>query len=666
LPKRILIADNNSFYRHVLGDFFTEEGYEVSVAGDGVEALERLGAERIDLVLLDLIMPRIDGARLCRFLKSDPQYKKIPVVILSGILADEIDGIETINAEAYVAKMPMDNLQRTLKTVISSIWNTGSAPSMAGFEGMNRREVVVEFLEERRVRETILNSLEEGIVELTQEQRILKSNSTFERLVGRSAEELLSRPLSECLPESADALGVLFRDAVKRPEGAATAVVKRGARVLRLRLQSLGEERASAREIDRVFERAAAENPKVKLGTTQRFPGYVLMVQDVTEEVRAQVERDRFREKTAQASRMSALGHFVAGAAHELNNPLTGVLGYAQLLIDRDLDAEVRANLRKIESGAARCKAIVENLLLFSRKSQSERRCLKVADLASAAAEEMARRFEDAEVELALETPPEDLLVTVNEPEILQALSAILENGLLAALDGPPPRRVRVNAARRGAEVTFDITDSGPGVPDHLAGKIFDPFFTTRDVGQGKGLGLSVAHGIARAHDGSVTAVNSREGGACVTLSIPAATEEPAGSDLPQARSEAERSRGRVLIVDDEPVVVDLLSDILGEANDVDTASNGREGLSKAEENSYDLIFLDIRMPDMSGRQVYEALQATRPALADRVVFTTGDMLQQETRAFLDQIGQPCLPKPFSLDAVSEVAERILAASKQR
>jgi len=670
VPNRILIVDNNAFYRQVLGDFFIGEGYEVSVAADGVQALELLETDKIDLVLLDLIMPRIDGARLCRFLKSDPLYKSIPVVILSGILVDEIEGIETIKADAYVAKMPMEKLQQTLREVIDSIWRTGAPPPMSGFEGMNRREVVVEFLEERRVRETILNALAEGIVELTQDQRILRSNRTFEELVGRKPEELLSRPLVESLPESADALGVLFRDASKQGAGAASVFVTRGDRTLRLRLQSLGAERSSASEIDRVFARAAAENPKVRLATGERFPGYVLLVQDVTEEANAQAERDRFRGRTALASRMSALGMFVAGAAHELNNPLTGVLGYAQMLAERDLPADVMGSLGKIEAGASRCKAIVENLLVFSRKSQSERRSQPLNAIIDSALEEHAARFEGAGVgirkELASDLPP----VTVNEAEILQALSAILENACLAAMEGPPPRVVTVRSSLAGGDLLVEIADGGPGIPEHLLEKIFDPFFTTREVGQGRGLGLSVAYGIARAHEGKVTAANAEDGGARVTFRIPAGTDlRSEETDLRSAREDAQgrprasRQRGRILVVDDEPVVVELLSDILGEEHDVDTATNGRDGLSKAVEAQYDLIFLDIRMPDMSGRQVYEALLATRPALADRVVFTTGDMLQEDTRAFLDQIGQPCLPKPFSLEAVTEVAGRILSAS---
>ena len=146
-----------------------------------------------------------------------------------------------------------------------------------------------------------------------------------------------------------------------------------------------------------------------------------------------------------------------------------------------------------------------------------------------------------------------------------------------------------------------------------------------------------------------------------VPFEVPSAAGEGTG-----ATGEERGDRARILVVDDEPVVLELLSDLLGGSHAVDTATNGREGLAMAEETAYDVIFLDIRMPDLNGRQMYEALLATRPSLADRVIFTTGDTVQEETRRFIERSGQPCLGKPFSIDAVSEIVERMLAASHAR
>lgn len=667
MPKSILIADNNAFYRQVLGDFFRDEGYDVSIAADGVEALERITAGGVDVLLLDLIMPRIDGARLCSFLKSHPEYSSIPIVILSGILADEIDGIERIRADAYVAKMPMDRLQPTLRRVFDSLEGGGTdEPVVVGFDKMHRREVVVEFLEERRVRDTIQNELAEGIVELNDDGRILRTNRAFEELVGRTAEQLLSQPIADLLGESRDALAVLFRDAQKSRNGPSTALIGYGGRTLRLRLHALHVKGAVARKIRNVLDRAAEENHKVRLATPEMFPGSVLLVQDITEEVTAQRERDRFRESMARSANMSALGHFVSGAAHELNNPLTGVLGYAQLLAEWELPADVTAALAKIEAGASRCKAIVDNLLIFSRRSESQREPESMNELALSAVEECRARPSAEGLEIRTDFAEALPRVHVNGPEILQALTALIENAALAAREGTAPPRVVVSTSGEEGGVLVEVMDSGRGIPPAILPKIFDPFFTTREVGRGRGLGLSVASGIAQAHGGRITARNLPREGACVAFTIPSVTAAARMAGGSAARAEESGERARILVVDDEPVVLELLSDLLGEAHAVETAANGREGLAKAEEVAYDVIFLDIRMPDMTGRQVYEALLATRPALADRVVFTTGDTVQEETRNFIDVVGQPCLAKPFSIDTITEIVERMLAASQAR
>jgi CheY-like chemotaxis protein len=212
----------------------------------------------------------------------------------------------------------------------------------------------------------------------------------------------------------------------------------------------------------------------------------------------------------------------------------------------------------------------------------------------------------------------------------------------------------------------IEVIDSGPGIPAGIRDRIFDPFFTTRDVGQGKGLGLSVAYGIVRAHSGSITVGDAPNGGALVTMRIPCARAAGSG-DVPgaAARSATRADRGgRILVVDDEPVVLDLITDALGSSHRVETAANGREGLIKAGKESFDLILLDMKMPDMTGRQMFEALAALRPDMAGRVVFTTGDTVQEDTRRFLDSLPNPCLSKPFSLDALGAIVDRMLTLSR--
>ncbi len=671
MPRTILIADNNAFYRQVLGDFFRSEGYEVAIAADGMEALEKVSAGGVDFVLLDLIMPRIDGARLCRYIKSQPGLSSIPVVILSGILADEIDGIESINADAYVAKMPMDQLQSMLRKVFAALDGRPAEPVLEGFEKMYRREVVLELLEERRGHDVILNAIAEGIVEMNVDRRVLKTNRVFDRMVGLSGTELLSRPIDALFPQARPAIDALFQSLDEMNCGPSSTILAHEGRSLRLRLHRLAAGLAEPTS-HAAIRKAAEENPKVRLLDLETLPGFVMLIEDVTEQMRAQEERDRFREKMARSERMSAFGIFVGGAAHELNNPLTAVLGYSQLLAGRQLPEDLKEPLRKIEAGATRCKAIVENLLVFSRRGKPEKRPEHINRLVRAAILESSADASVAGVDIETQLGEPLPLVEVNAEEIVQALVAVLDNAIRAAGALTGKRAVRVRTSTEDGFIKVDVCDTGPGIPREILPKIFDPFFGTRGVGQGKGLGLSVAYGIVRSHAGSLSARNLPDGGASLTIRMPcgalvepetAGDPAPDGEQRPRAGSAPRRRNARILIVDDEPVVLDLLTDLLAPLYEVETASNGRDGLSRLSRESYDLIILDIKMPDMTGRQMYEALLAMRPSAAERVVFTTGDIVHEETHRFLERVGNPCLAKPFSLEALTDLVERCLSAS---
>jgi len=670
LPRTILVVDNNAFYRQVLGDFFRAEGFEVAVAGDGVEALERIMAGGVDLVLLDLIMPRIDGARLCRFMKSQPEFSSIPVIILSGILADEIDGIESINADAYVAKMPMDQLQVMLRRVLAQIDArkdaSTPAPVLEGFEKMFRREVVLELLEERRSHDAILDAITEGIVELSEDRRILKANAVFERMVSQSASDLIACRVGDLFPDARPAIDALFESVKERSGQAASGIVTRRGRSIRMRLHSFHGGPLKGTTFDPTLARAAAENPKVRLLQSEKLPGFILLIEDVTEQLRAQEDRDRFRERMARSERMSAFGIFVGGAAHELNNPLTAVLGYSQLIETRELPEDVRAHLRKIEAGASRCKAIVESLLVFSRRGRPATKPGNLNGVVAEVVRECGQTAKDSGVTVRSDPAAGPMPAEMNAEEIAQALEAILDNAIRAASAGAELHEVRVRTLQEDGFLAVEIEDSGPGIPPETVGRIFDPFFGTREVGQGRGLGLSVAYGIVRVHGGSLSARNLPGGGACLTVRIPSTAPADASSAIDTERVPVAGGLrpARILIVDDEPVVLDLLSDFLGATYHVETARNGRDGLSKASKAEYDLILLDIKMPDMTGNQMYEALTTVRPLMAERVVFTTGDIVQEETRRFLDRVGNPYLSKPFSLDALTEMVDRILAASR--
>jgi len=650
LPASVLIADNSKLHREVMRDFYAAMGLDVRVAADGIEALAQIEQRRPDLLVLDLIMPRIDGAQICAWIRERDAYRDIPVIILSGILSDEIEGIENIRADAFMAKMPIDRIGDELRSLTLDLISgkRPDRPRMHGFEKMYRREVVQELLLERRVRRDILDSLSEGVVELSSDRRLLRSNRAFERICGRHSSELLSRRLDDVFPDCGPMLLGLMK-AIEKGEQVATAVVKHGELDLEIKLH----------RVETVGDPAA-----VSTGGDREPVGYTLLVADITQRVRIEKERERLRRRLAQSEKMSAIGHFVAGAAHELNNPLTGVIGYAQLLLEKCPDTPVCGDVQKIIAGGNRCKSIVDNLMTFARKIRSEKTPTDVNALLLEAISSHRESLQQLGAGLELELAP-DLPHAVAAPDQLsRALEHVLDNAVSALSEVNGRRWLAISTVLRGERIRIEIRDSGPGIPEESLGRIFDPFFTTRQVGEGSGLGLSVTYGIVADHGGRISASNRPGGGAMLTIELPL---EPADARLASGQgghvmSADERDR-RVLIIETEATVVEQLADVLENFDHrIDTASAALDGLRRIQEGDYDLIILDMMMPDMTPDQIFDELARNCPESLDKVIFLADGNPDEVTQRFMARRGGRSLSRPFSIQKIVETVRSVLTS----
>ncbi len=638
MPQRsVIIADNNTFYHRVIGDLYREMGFDVRLAHDGLEVLGHLRERAADLLVLDLIMPRIDGARLCRLVKNSKVYRHIPVIILSGILTDEIEDLESIPADAYIAKMRFEQTGEALRSATRQLMcgEMVSRPLLCGFEGMYRREVVRELLEEARRKRTIFESLSEGTAELSGDRRILATNKAFSDILGRGESELLSLPLEDSFGRSHPVLAALFEEVDKEGRWA-WATLSHAGRELNVKLHPCAVNAGSGE----------AESS-----------GYTLLIEDISDRVKAQQQREQLRARLQQSERLAAVGMFISGTAHELNNPLTSVLGYAQLLQERHRGTELARKLEKIAAGASRCRSIVEKLMAFTRCLKPEQVETDLNALLAEVSQECLGSLQEIGADLSLELSPDVPAATADAAQLRQAFELILDNAVQALRSSSATRRLTVASRAAGERVRIEFADTGPGIPSEHLGKVFDPFFTTRAVGDGQGLGLSVAYGITMAHGGRITAGNSPAGGAVITMELPVGK----GHDSVGQPLSRESSRKRILIVDDESVVVELLADILeGAEHQIDAAADGREGILKVSESDYDLVILDLRMPDMTGQEMYEALARQRPEMLDKLIFITADTMTPEVQEFLGRVGNPCLYKPFSVSSVVEAVREVL------
>ena len=368
---------------------------------------------------------------------------------------------------------------------------------------------------------------------------------------------------------------------------------------------------------------------------------------DLTERKRVEAELERQREIAHQNEKMSALGSLLAGVAHELNNPLSVVVGHAALLLDLAPDPETRQRAEKIRSAADRCSRIVRTFLAMARARPSERGHVQLNATVDAALDMVAYSLRSTDVEVACDLAADLPEVWADGDQLHQAVVNLVINAQQALQAISPPRRLGIATGYDAEGVWLEVADNGPGIPAEIAPRVFDPFFTTKPQGVGTGVGLSVCHGIVSAHGGTIAMASTPGHGARFTIRLPRsigeAVVQTAEQDAP-----GEPRRGHILVVDDEPEIGQMLRDILErEGHRVEIASNGREALAALQGRAVDLIVADLRMPEMDGPGLYRALAAERPELVSRIVFLTGDTLAADITGFLSETGAPVLEKPL-------------------
>lgn len=375
---------------------------------------------------------------------------------------------------------------------------------------------------------------------------------------------------------------------------------------------------------------------------------------------------------------MAALGQLVSGIAHELNNPLTAIMGYAQLLLGKGLTPAQLSEAERVFQEAERARRIVKNLLYFARETRTER---ARADLNEIVERTLALRSYELRVEdIAVECDLAPRLpATLADPyQLQQVVLNLLVNAEQALLESRGHGHVWIRTRHvitgignkvRG-RIVLEVADDGPGIPPEIASRIFDPFFTSKPSGVGTGLGLSIVYGIVHQHGGEVAFDNQPGGGARFIVDLPlieapAEARPAAGSHSQEAAFAVDSGNpvapARILAIEDEPTVAQLIVDVLREqGHEVDSVLDGQQGLRLLARNQYDLIICDLRMPHFDGQAVYQSLRRSGSPLLNRILFITGDVLAAQTREFLEPNRLPHLAKPFLVGELKLAVSRLL------
>jgi PAS domain S-box-containing protein len=391
-------------------------------------------------------------------------------------------------------------------------------------------------------------------------------------------------------------------------------------------------------------------------------PAMVTSVTDLTRQKDAEEQIARQREALHQSEKLAALGALLAGVAHELNNPLSVVVGYSSMLEELAPDEASRRRAERVHAAAERCARIVKAFLAMARRKPPQFGPVALNEVVEAALELSGYGLRTADIEVIRKLDPQLPAVWGDSDQLHQVVTNLIVNAQHALEQVPGPRRLLVRTRVRGRAVELVVGDNGPGMSNEVRKRIFEPFFTTKPQGIGTGVGLSLCHGIVTAHEGRIDVATVEGKGTRFKVRLPLVATAPE-EIAPAAEEGAPAAQVRVLVVDDEAEIADLVREVLGrEGYEVTLARSGHEALLALEQGVFAVIVSDLRMPDLDGPGLWRELKARDPELARRMIFITGDTLGAEASRFLAEAEAPVMEKPLDLAElrrrVSEVAAR--------
>jgi signal transduction histidine kinase len=508
---------------------------------------------------------------------------------------------------------------------------------------------------EEELRQTV-NWMDEGVAVFDEAGGIRAANERFQRMLGLTPEEAADLHTLEEL------LRKVSRNAAD-PEDFA----RRWRRLQDLEEEESQEELSMAWPVEQIIERCT----RVIVGKNGRRLGRV-------EVYRETAARRMFQTRMVQTEKLASLGQRVSSIVHELSNPLTTVLGYAQRLLQHSSSGASPASceLYGIRAEAERAVGILRQALQLTRETRTTREPISLNEIVGRTAELMKAALSGSPIRLLVEKEASLPDIEGDFGQLQQVLLNLAQNAQQAIEQSGKGSLIGIRTAGTGdGRVRLEVWDDGPGIPGAIQARIFDPFFTTKPPGLGTGLGLAIVLGFVRQHGGTVHVLSPPKGGTRFFVELPAVSranlEEslvPPSPSRPETKvwvGEGEASREerapRVLVVEDEPTVGGLIADVLrDEGMRVDVLRDGPSALERAENESYDLVICDLKMPGMDGQGFFQSLGHRRNPLQGHVLFVTGDVVAPRTQEFLERHHLPYVAKPFRVEELSRAVREML------
>ncbi len=647
--RTVLLVDDSPYWTETIGQALEREGYDVTVVHDGLTAVEMLRRSPPQILITDFFLANLDGGKLCQLAKQTHGDAPITTIILTGGADREHSRTPSKFADAVIAKnsheIVFGDLRRSLHQLRESLPPLpGSAP-VVGHERLKPRLIATKLHGMKQYLDALHEGIGDAVIGVDAQLRVYFLNSAALDVFDLKEQDALARPIEEVFGVGSDhEILVRVRNALEgRAAPRRPLTVQIGASTLRVTVAGLESQDGK--------------------------PTALLIARDISDLRAAEEARLALDAKLHQADKMVALGQLVAGVSHEINNPLAALLPNLRLLEEQFVklqrrpptEEEVKDTRQAFEDsvdGAVRIRAIVAEMRTFAHPEQSRGEKVHVEELLEAPLALVANEARyKARIERAYGETPE---IVVDRMPLSQAFLNILLNAA-QAIGGNDPMEswIRVETRSDADGVAIEISNNGPSIPKSAIGKLFEPFFTTKPVGEGVGLGLSLAMDTVKRHGGVIVARSDEGQPTVFKVWLPANTGVAPAVRLGRHRS-MPAPPARILVVDDDRIVRNALRRILDKSHEVVLASGGERARELLAAGWYDLVLCDLIMPGVTGMRLHAEVRGRSLEQAARFVFLTGGTNSVEAREFLHNVPNLRAYKPLDAAEIISLVERAL------
>ncbi len=646
MERKALVVDNDPIVLKWMTNFLEKEGYQVLAGEDGLSALNLLKNYKPDIIFADLIMPNIDGEKLCQMIPKNPDLKDVYLVVFSAVAPEENHDLRQAGADLCLAKTSFDKMSRHIRKALDELARRASCSKTETtlcLKDAIPRQITRELLNSRKHFELILRSMEEGILEINPQGQIIYSNPSALSLIGLPEEKVLASNFIH-----------LFQEADREKlKGLLSTLEKEGRRI----------------NVDHPFQ---LDGRQVFL-TLLPIPdgehrSTIILIKDVS-------ERKKMEAQLLQAQKMEAIGTLAGGIAHDFNNLLMVIQGNVSLmLLDLEPSHPHYEMLKAIEKKVQNGSKLTSQLLGYARKGRYEVKPILLNQLVKETSETFGRTRKNIVIHLDLSPDLHSLEADSSQME------QVLMNLLVNAADAMPHGgelflrtanvthqeiRSEVYEATPGDYILLAVTDTGIGMDQKTMQRIFDPFFTTKELGRGTGLGLASVYGIVKGHNGYINVQSEVGKGTTFSIYLPASTEKVEAQA--QKGEEIVKGQGTILLIDDEEYVLDVGEKILKTLGyHVLVADSGEKGvhLYETHKSQIDLVILDLIMPRKGGEETFDALKRIDPEV--KVLLSSGYSMNGQTQEMMKRGCIGFIQKPFSVKEFSQKLREIIGKKEMK